>query len=177
MHYPIMLWDRNKKYCRTFMFNRKVNNISLILNLNQACLVFETMPPLSDRDSQAEPRFHLLNQYPSAPRLLIRLFFRHATVLETNPLVFAILLAVFALSRHRKAIQRIVNALFNLTLAFTLFLLNRTASFFTHRHFGCSIGRFFIGDGFFTNRQFRKLIVGIGQQLFQITKIMITAPG
>lgn len=38
MHYPIMLWDRNKKYCRTFMFNRKVNNISLMLNLNQACL-------------------------------------------------------------------------------------------------------------------------------------------
>lgn len=60
MHYPIMLWDRNKKYCRTFMFNRKVNNISLMLNLNQACLVSEAMPPLSDRASQAEPRFHLL---------------------------------------------------------------------------------------------------------------------
>lgn len=68
MHYPIMLWDRNKKYCRTFMVNRKVNNISLILKQNQACLVFEAMPPLSDSDSQAEPRFHLLNQYPPAAK-------------------------------------------------------------------------------------------------------------
>lgn len=75
MHYPIMLWDRNKKYCRTFMVNRKVNNISLILNLNQACLVSEATAPLSDSDNQAEPRLHLLNQYPPAAKTIAQIVF------------------------------------------------------------------------------------------------------
>ena len=44
-------------------------------------------------------------------------------MLEANSLVFAILLAVLALGRHRKAIQGIVNALFNFSLAFLLLFL------------------------------------------------------
>ena len=54
MHYPIMLWDRNKKYCRTFMVNRKVNNISLMLNLNQSRRMAETMPSLSNNAAQPQ---------------------------------------------------------------------------------------------------------------------------
>ncbi len=54
MHYPIMLWDRNKKYCRTFMVNRKVNNISLMLNLNQSRRMAEIMPSLSNNAAQPQ---------------------------------------------------------------------------------------------------------------------------